>query len=329
MRVRARGTKMTFAPCAATRARDRQRRADRHRPTRPARAARARCTRATPTACKAATSAARSLSPASRSLARRGIRARREHAVAGGRARVHLGHCQSRHGIRRQDGVRVVAAGRRRHRPMWAPRPAAPAHRARHRRPPRRARPIRRSAPSDTAGAAPRGDRRPPPARGLPRPRAPSHAGCTGRASASTRASTLGDRRQGGDALRPFIRPCGRAPAARSSDALDVDRSGTSIAARCETTLDLRGLRCPLPALKTRKALTRLAGGDLLVVECTDPLATTRYPEPDQPDRRRAGRQPDLARPVRVPHPQARMIPKSGSRFSDRSCANQKHHRSR
>jgi TusA-related sulfurtransferase len=27
------------------------------------------------------------------------------------------------------------------------------------------------------------------------------------------------------------------------------------------------GLRCPLPALKTRKALTRLAGGDLLVVE--------------------------------------------------------------
>jgi tRNA 2-thiouridine synthesizing protein A len=45
-----------------------------------------------------------------------------------------------------------------------------------------------------------------------------------------------------------------------------------------ETTLDLRGLRCPLPALKTRKALTRLAGGDLLVVECTDPLATIDIP---------------------------------------------------
>jgi tRNA 2-thiouridine synthesizing protein A len=45
-----------------------------------------------------------------------------------------------------------------------------------------------------------------------------------------------------------------------------------------ENTLDLRGLRCPLPALKTRKALTRLAGGDLLVVECTDPLSTLDIP---------------------------------------------------
>ena len=44
------------------------------------------------------------------------------------------------------------------------------------------------------------------------------------------------------------------------------------------TTLDLRGLRCPLPALKTRKALTRLAAGDRLVVECTDPLATIDIP---------------------------------------------------
>ena len=47
-----------------------------------------------------------------------------------------------------------------------------------------------------------------------------------------------------------------------------------------ETTLDLRGLRCPLPALKTRKALTRLAAGDRLVVECTDPgheVFTTEY----------------------------------------------------
>ena len=45
-----------------------------------------------------------------------------------------------------------------------------------------------------------------------------------------------------------------------------------------DVTLDLRGLRCPLPALKTRKALTRLAGGDLLVVECTDPLSTLDIP---------------------------------------------------
>jgi tRNA 2-thiouridine synthesizing protein A len=45
-----------------------------------------------------------------------------------------------------------------------------------------------------------------------------------------------------------------------------------------ETTLDLAGLRCPLPELKTRKALTRLETGDLLVVECTDPLAAVDIP---------------------------------------------------
>jgi tRNA 2-thiouridine synthesizing protein A len=45
-----------------------------------------------------------------------------------------------------------------------------------------------------------------------------------------------------------------------------------------ETNLNLRGLKCPLPALKTRKALTRLASGDELVVECTDPLAGVDIP---------------------------------------------------
>lgn len=44
------------------------------------------------------------------------------------------------------------------------------------------------------------------------------------------------------------------------------------------THLNLRGLKCPLPALKTRKALSRLAPGDLLVVECTDPLAAIDIP---------------------------------------------------
>lgn len=45
-----------------------------------------------------------------------------------------------------------------------------------------------------------------------------------------------------------------------------------------ETKLNLRGLKCPLPALKTRKALTALASGDQLVVECTDPLAGIDIP---------------------------------------------------
>jgi tRNA 2-thiouridine synthesizing protein A len=45
-----------------------------------------------------------------------------------------------------------------------------------------------------------------------------------------------------------------------------------------ETILDLGGLKCPLPALKTRKALTRLQPGDELVVECTDPLSSIDIP---------------------------------------------------
>lgn len=60
--------------------------------------------------------------------------------------------------------------------------------------------------------------------------------------------------------------------------ALDAARPEQSIAPMSETTLDLRGLRCPLPALKTRKALTRLVAGDRLVVESTDPLSAIDIP---------------------------------------------------
>ncbi len=45
-----------------------------------------------------------------------------------------------------------------------------------------------------------------------------------------------------------------------------------------ETHLNLRGLKCPLPALKTRKALTGLPPGAVIVVECTDPLAAIDIP---------------------------------------------------
>lgn len=44
------------------------------------------------------------------------------------------------------------------------------------------------------------------------------------------------------------------------------------------TTLDLTGLKCPLPALKTRKALKPLKPGDILEVLCTDPLAVIDIP---------------------------------------------------
>jgi len=42
--------------------------------------------------------------------------------------------------------------------------------------------------------------------------------------------------------------------------------------------MDLRGLKCPLPALRTRKALSALVKGDVLVIECTDPLAAVDIP---------------------------------------------------
>lgn len=44
------------------------------------------------------------------------------------------------------------------------------------------------------------------------------------------------------------------------------------------TTLDLTGLKCPLPALKTRKALLGLKAGDRLEVRCTDPMAAIDIP---------------------------------------------------
>jgi tRNA 2-thiouridine synthesizing protein A len=45
-----------------------------------------------------------------------------------------------------------------------------------------------------------------------------------------------------------------------------------------EKTLNLRGLKCPLPALRTKKALGSLVSGDILIVECTDPLAGVDIP---------------------------------------------------
>jgi len=45
-----------------------------------------------------------------------------------------------------------------------------------------------------------------------------------------------------------------------------------------EMTLNLRGLKCPLPALRARKALGALQSGDILILECTDPLAGIDIP---------------------------------------------------
>ncbi len=42
--------------------------------------------------------------------------------------------------------------------------------------------------------------------------------------------------------------------------------------------VNLRGLKCPLPALKTRKLLSKMEAGELLVIECTDPLTAIDIP---------------------------------------------------
>jgi tRNA 2-thiouridine synthesizing protein A len=45
-----------------------------------------------------------------------------------------------------------------------------------------------------------------------------------------------------------------------------------------ERILNLRGLKCPLPALRARKALSALQAGDMLIAECTDPLTAIDIP---------------------------------------------------
>jgi tRNA 2-thiouridine synthesizing protein A len=47
---------------------------------------------------------------------------------------------------------------------------------------------------------------------------------------------------------------------------------------RHDATLDARGLACPLPVLKARKALLGLAPGHRLLIEATDPMAAIDIP---------------------------------------------------
>ncbi|WP_371419019.1 sulfurtransferase TusA family protein [Labrys sp. KNU-23] len=42
--------------------------------------------------------------------------------------------------------------------------------------------------------------------------------------------------------------------------------------------IDLRGLKCPLPVLRAQKELARLAPGERLILECTDPMAAIDLP---------------------------------------------------
>jgi len=43
------------------------------------------------------------------------------------------------------------------------------------------------------------------------------------------------------------------------------------------TVLDAKGLRCPLPVLRARKAMKPLAAGDILEVHATDPSSVRDF----------------------------------------------------
>lgn len=45
-----------------------------------------------------------------------------------------------------------------------------------------------------------------------------------------------------------------------------------------ETVLDLRGLSCPQPVLRAKKALRGVPVGGTLVLQCTDPLTVIDVP---------------------------------------------------
>jgi tRNA 2-thiouridine synthesizing protein A len=47
---------------------------------------------------------------------------------------------------------------------------------------------------------------------------------------------------------------------------------------QAQKVIDLRGLKCPLPALRTRKVLQGMTAGEVIVVECTDPLSAIDIP---------------------------------------------------
>jgi len=45
-----------------------------------------------------------------------------------------------------------------------------------------------------------------------------------------------------------------------------------------EIVLDLRGLNCPIPVLRAKRALRTIPVGGSLVLECTDPLTVIDVP---------------------------------------------------
>ena len=55
-------------------------------------------------------------------------------------------------------------------------------------------------------------------------------------------------------------------------------RSNAAIRRDSENVLDLRGLRCPQPVLRAKKALLKVPAGGTLVLVCSDPLTVIDIP---------------------------------------------------
>ena len=46
----------------------------------------------------------------------------------------------------------------------------------------------------------------------------------------------------------------------------------------CDETIDLSGLECPIPVIRTKKKLAEMDSGQILCVICTDPLSRIDIP---------------------------------------------------
>lgn len=64
----------------------------------------------------------------------------------------------------------------------------------------------------------------------------------------------------------------------RDLDRRDLDHPNPDLPNPDLPDLDLSGLKCPLPVLRTAKALRGLAPGEGLSVRCTDPMAAIDIP---------------------------------------------------
>ena len=68
-----------------------------------------------------------------------------------------------------------------------------------------------------------------------------------------------------------------RSPPASPEPAGRPPGAAPAVPPEADETLDVRGLMCPLPVLKARKALKRLAPGTTLAVLATDPASVIDF----------------------------------------------------